>query len=150
MMDWKKNLTSMLLNSVEEAQSVQETSRQDQERINKFFSLVKEAFEEIKAEIEKYGRRVDIHLGKTTYAIDIYNGSKMEFTYAVKVRRYTPTVKGDYNFYGANRFDPKDCAQRYNFTKIHTIDKERIIQDFMTAYQKQIRAKPSQARLTIY
>jgi len=31
-----------------------------------------------------------------------------------------------------------DSVQRYNFAKVHTIDKQRIIQNFMHSYEKQL------------
>ena len=137
-MEWKQNLNNMLSNAVRKGQSIQATERRDQTQINEFFSLIIEAFEEIKVEVEKHGRRVEINSGKYACPIDIYYGNRLEFNYAVKVLKYVRTAKGDYSFYSANSFDPKNNVQRYNLATIHKIDKERIIRDFMRSYQKHL------------
>lgn len=138
-MDWKNELNNILLNAAGEKKSGQSVRRHDQEQIDWFYSQVKEAFDDIKAETEKHGRQVEIHAGTAAHAIDIYHSGRLEFTYAIKVRRYAPTAMGGYNFYRANSFDAEDSVQRYNFAAIEKIDKPRIIRDFMRSYSKHLQ-----------
>ncbi len=138
-MNWKESLKDMLHSTTSGHQVVADSQESRRKQVNKFFSLLQAAFEEIKGEIEKHGRRVDIMIGKYACAIEIYDGNRLEFNYAVKVLRYAAATDGQHGFYDTTSYSTKYSVQRYKFAEIHKIDEQRIIRDFMRSYEKQLK-----------
>ncbi len=137
MSNWKANLRSVLLNRepVPCLGPAQETH--ERRTVSRFFSVVRKAFGELKAEIETTDRSVEIHVGRYAHAIETFHEGRLEFSYAVKVRLGSaPNV---YQRFRDSSFDAQNSVRRYAYADIHKIGERRVIVDFMRAYRKWLK-----------
>ncbi len=135
--NWKSNLRRLLSNHepVPCLGPAQETH--ERKTVSRFSSVVRKAFEALKAEIETTGRSVEILVGQYAHAIETFHEGRLEFSYAVKVRLGSaPNV---YQRFGDSSFDAQNSVRRYAFADLHKIGERRVIVDFMRAYRKWLK-----------
>ena len=90
MRDWKKILASFLEKQKEEKGEKEEKRSQEKSRVEKFYStIVNPAFEELKSELRKYGREVEVYTERKDFASIIvqFEGDE-ELDYSIEVMLY--------------------------------------------------------------
>lgn len=138
MTNWKSNLNHLLTTIEQEALASQQKQDEELRKTRDFYALVAGAFDEIKLEVEKTGRRVDVRCDQYACALQIYVSGRNEFSYTVKVYSsdFTPSRR---NRNPLAPSDERENGTRYTFTEIHRIGKERIIADALRQYRRQVK-----------
>ncbi len=136
---WKEDLHNSFRKAVERRQREQDDKEQMRLKmepvIEDFYeSKVKTAFEELKIELEKYGKKVQLHMvGTDAHGIEVQNSnSEEEFSYSIRAEI---TLKG-MHIYPEIAFRDKDWKRykitgKRNFSNVSKVTKEDIAQDFV-------------------
>jgi hypothetical protein len=142
MSNWKSDLASFFNDKEQEIKMEEEKMTDTKIEVAKFYSaVVVPAFEELKAELEKYQREVRISSSTESASIIVSYKGETEFDYSIKVRIHP----GKAFPYPETRFrDPSDgknyLAEGFlgrgiqNYTTSQ-IDKDEIIQNFLSDYK---------------
>jgi len=90
MKDWKKILASFFEKQKEEKEEKAEKHSQEKLRVENFYAtIVNPAFEELKSELKKHGREVEIYTKRRDFAsIIVQFESEEEFDYSIEVMLY--------------------------------------------------------------
>ena len=132
---WKLNLSNILRSGDKSRSSTQSRENREREAAENFFSLVRKVFSELKVALEDGGRRVDIHVGRQAYVIDVSRDNRTEFSYAVKLRASARSPSRIYKGLGRNSSSSCERVQTYSATRSDDITEKRLIRDFLSAYQ---------------
>jgi hypothetical protein len=88
--NWKKNLASFFKKQKEEKEEKEEKHSHEKSRVEKFYStIVNPAFEELKSELKKHGRAVEVYTERRDFASIIvqFEGDE-ELDYSIEVMLY--------------------------------------------------------------
>ena len=87
---WKKNLANFFKKQKEEKEEKEEKHSHEKSRVEKFYStIVKPAFEELKSELKKHGRAVEVYTERRDFAsIIVQFESEEELDYSIEVMLY--------------------------------------------------------------
>jgi hypothetical protein len=145
MEDWKKDLKDLFESKKEKKQEFVEQIGQQKQRVEIFYSsIVGPAFEELKTELEKHGRKVTVSKGKEHASINVSLEGMDEYQLNINVRIY-PTVVHPYPtdiFVDKNgkRYKGegflRSGSQDYD---ISDISKEEVIKYFLYHYKDHIK-----------
>jgi hypothetical protein len=145
MSDWKSELANSFSKKEQINKVNEEKIKAIQGEVAKYYSeVVVPAFEELKAELEKYQRKVKVSSGIDFATIEVKNKRELELIYSLKVRilpdgaiPYSETRFRDksknksYRAEGKLRYGSKD----YDLSQI---TKDEIIEHFLSHYKRQI------------
>ncbi|GAH45528.1 unnamed protein product, partial [marine sediment metagenome] len=142
MKDWKKDLSDIFNKIEEEKQDKEKRIKEKKSEVESFYLLkVTLAFEELKTELEKHGRRVEVYSTEEYASITVEFKGIEECSYAIKVRvspdrafpyrEHRYTNKKDGKVYESTHGFIRGGSQGYN---ISDISKEEIRQDFLFLY----------------
>ena len=136
---WKDDLKSFF-----EAQKIDKKQEGKKDAIKsdieKFYSSkVKPAFRELKKELEKYGRDVQVAVGESYGAIEVSYQGRLELNYQVKVRKIYPYPETHYQDRSGNGIWAEG-AFRLGIQKfdVYGLSKEEILQNFMREYKSRL------------
>ena len=136
---WKEDFHNSFRKAVEKRQREQDDKEQMRLKmepvIEDFYaSKVKPAFEELKIELEKYGKKVQLHMVNIdAQGIEVQNlDSEEEFNYSIHAEI---TLKG-IHIYPVIAFRDKDWKRyktkgKRDFSNVSKVTKEDIAQDFV-------------------
>lgn len=112
-----------------------------------YTSKVIPAFEELKTELEKKGREVNLDANKESTSIEVKFEGEEEFHYAIKVRIYPDHAVP----YPEIHYTDRNSGRRYSSKgsmrsgtqnyDISDISKEEIIQHFLEKYKSHLKYK---------
>lgn len=90
MKDWKKILASFFETQKEQKGEKEEKRSREKLRVEKFYStIVNPAFEELKSELKKHGRKVDVYTQRRDFAsIIVQFEGEEELDYSIEVVLY--------------------------------------------------------------
>jgi len=142
MKDWKKDLNNFFNKTEEKEQDKEKRIKEKKSEVESFYSLkVIPIFEELKIELEKHGRRVEVYSTEGHASITVEFEGIEECSYAIKVRvspdrafpypEYSHTNKKDGKMYKSTHIFIRDGSQDYN---ISDISKEEIRKHFLFVY----------------
>lgn len=142
MKDWKKDLSDIFNKIGEEKQDKEKRIKEKKSEVESFYSLkVSPTFEELKTELEKHGRRVEVYSTEEYASITVEFEGIEECSYAIKVRvspdsafpytEYRYTNKKDGKVYESTQGFIRGGSQDYN---ISDISKEEIREHFLFVY----------------
>jgi len=150
MENWKKKLENLFKTRQQQEEDQKQKRKEDDTRIKAkkdesisfIFNTVIVAFNELKAELEKYNMTVSIEQGDVSAGMTIRPGQvrqmvsaeKQEFQYGICVS-YGPTSATP--VVTCSSVDRHNIKQNGQVLNIADISKEDIIQDFIEAYKKQ-------------
>lgn len=88
--NWKKILANFFEKQKEEKEEKEEKHSHEKLRIEKFYStIVNPAFEELRSELKKHGREVDVYTERRDFAsIIVQFEGEEEFDYSIEVMLY--------------------------------------------------------------
>ena len=88
--NWKKKLANFFEKQKEEKEGKEEKHSHEKSRVEKFYStIVKPAFEELKSELKKHGRAVEVYTERRDFAsIIVQFESEEELDYSIEVMLY--------------------------------------------------------------
>jgi hypothetical protein len=141
MNDWQDDLKSFF-----KAQKADSDQRRKDDEINsqvkKFYtSKVKPAFKELKKELERYGRDVQIAVGDRFATIEVNFEGRLELNYQVKVNQVCPYPEMYYQDESGNRIWTegafKEGVQKYS---VSDLPREEIIKNFLREYKSRLWA----------
>ncbi len=139
MANWREDLRRTFENKdVQKKKRKSETELWERKVQDFFLSTVSVAFEELKTELEKYGREVSVRCLKNYASIEVRLGDIRELLYSLRVESYDrPLVIVD-----AHSTD-KNTEKGYVTTSFigpdySIISKEQIIQGFLDTYEREI------------
>lgn len=141
MSDWKSDMEGFFHEKQKKSQVDEDKLKETKSDVVKFFSaVVIPAFEEIKAELEKYQRESNVFGGTDSASIVISYKGYTEFTYSIKV--YPGTVFPHSEMHFRNPSEVKTYRAEgilrtglQDYT-IAQITKEEIIKQFLSDYKK--------------
>lgn len=91
MADWKGDLDDFFKNEEQKAKMIEESSKEAAAMIETFIStVVKPAFDELKAQFEKNGKEVNVSVGRDSASIVIDPNKYEKFDYRIKARGSMP------------------------------------------------------------
>jgi len=142
MKDWKKDLNNFFNKTEEKEQDKEKRIKEKKSEVESFYSLkVIPIFEELKIELEKHGRRVEVYSTEGYASITVEFEGIEECSYAIKVRvspdcafpypEYSYTNKKDGKVYESTQGFIRGGSQDYN---ISDISKEEIREHFLFIY----------------
>jgi hypothetical protein len=145
MSEWKSDLAS-LFSEKEENKNNEEKLKITRAGVTKFYSeVVIPAFEELKIELEKYHREVKLYTGEVYASIIVGHQGETEANYSIRVRiipgrafPFPETIfiePSDGKSYRVEGF-LRTGSQDYDITQIN---KDEIIQDFLSNYKMHLR-----------
>jgi hypothetical protein len=143
MRDWKKILASFLEKQKEEKGEKEEKRSQEKSRVEKFYStIVNPAFEELKSELRKYGREVEVYTERKDFASIIvqFEGDE-ELDYSIEVMLYPglafPRPVVHYTEWASSRRLRVEGLFRKGIQgyDISDITKDEIIENFLNEYK---------------
>ncbi|MGB8951682.1 MAG: hypothetical protein WCC06_03330 [Candidatus Aminicenantales bacterium] len=149
MKNWKKILAAYFIKQKEERGEKDEKFSQNKLRVEKFYStIVNPAFEELKSELTKYGREVDVYTERKDYAsIIVHFEGEEEFDYSIEMMispgRIFPRPVIHYTEWASSRRLRTEGSLRTDIQDydISDIKKEEIIEHFLNEYKNYIEVK---------
>ena len=146
MKDWKKILASFFEKQDVEKGEKQERRSQEKLRVEEFYAtIVNPAFEELKSELKKHGREVNVYTQRTDYASIIvqFEGAE-ELDYSIEVMLYPglafPRPVVHFTEWASSRRLRVEGLLRKGVQNydISDITKEEIIEHFLDEYKNYI------------
>ena len=143
MKNWKKILASFFEEKEEEKGKKEKKQSHEKLRVEKFYStIVNPAFEELKSELKKYGREVDVYTERTDFASIIlqFEGDE-ELDYSIEVMLYPglafPRPVIHYTEWASSRRLRVEGIFRIGIQNydISDITKDEIIEHFLNEYK---------------
>jgi hypothetical protein len=146
MADWKSDLDSFFSKKEKRAEITKENVSKADAEIESFFSsTVIPAFEEMKLELEKHQRVVNISSGGGSASIEVSFEGNSELRYSIKTRIHSD---GSIFLYPETRFRDKSDGKKYvaegylrsgsqNYV-MKQITKDEIINHFLSEYKLQV------------
>ena len=142
MEDWKKDLNELFNKKEIKEQQNEEKMRKVELEVKRFYSsIVNSAFQEIKSELEKHDRKVEVYIGKKYASITVKFQRIEELIYSVKVYM-SPRGASPYpeiKFIDAKDKKRSSAIGQYGISSndydITNITKEIIIKDFLRQYK---------------
>jgi hypothetical protein len=147
--NWKNILAGYFIKQKEERGEKAEKLSQNKLRVEKFYStVVYPAFEELKSELRKYGREVDVYTERKDYAsIIVHFEGEEEFDYSIEMMispgRVYPRPVIHYTEWASSRRLRTEGSLRIGIQDydISNIKKEEIIEHFLSEYKNYIEVK---------
>jgi hypothetical protein len=139
MENWKDDLKSFFEGQKFD-KSQKEKDAEIKSQVKKFYSSkVQPAFKNLKKELERYGREVDIAVSDNFAAIEVNFRGRLEMSYQIKVRQVFPYPEMHYQDSSGNGIWAegafREGVQKYS---ISDIPKEEIIQNFLREYKSRL------------
>ena len=143
MKNWKKILASFFEEKEEKKGKKEKKQSHEKLRVEKFYStIVNPAFEELKSELKKYGREVDVYTERTDFASIIlqFEGDE-ELDYSIEVMLYPglafPRPVIHYTEWASSRRLRVEGIFRIGIQNydISDITKDEIIEHFLNEYK---------------
>jgi len=146
MKDWKKTLTRFIEKQKEEQEIKEIKHSQEKVRVEKFYStIVNPAFEELKSELKKHAREVEVYTERRDFASIIVNfEGEEELDYSIEVMlspvRVFPRPVIHYTEWASSRRLRIEGLLRKGVQDydISDISKEEIIEHFLNEYKNYI------------
>lgn len=143
MKDWKKILASFFEKQKKEKEGKEGKRNQEKLRVEKFYAtIVNPAFEELKSELKKYGREVDVYTERRDFAsIIVYFEGEEELDYSIEVILYPglafPRPVIHYTEWASSRRLRAEVFLRKGIQDydISDITKEEVIEHFLNEYK---------------
>jgi hypothetical protein len=143
MKDWKKILATILKNQKEDRREKETKRSHEKLRVEKFYSkIVNPAFKELKSELIRHGRDVEVYIERRDFASIIVNfEAEEELDYSIEVIispvRIFPRPVVHYTEWASSRRlrvegSLRKGVQTYD---ISDITKEEIIEHFLNEYK---------------
>jgi hypothetical protein len=141
--NWKKNLASFFKKQKEEKEEKEEKHSHEKSRVEKFYStIVNPAFEELKSELKKHGREVEVYTERRDFAsIIVQFESEEELDYSIEVMLSPglafPRPVIHYTEWASSRRLRVEGLFRTGIQDydISAITKEEIIEHFLNEYK---------------
>ncbi len=149
MKDWKKILAGFFEKQKKEKGGKEEKHSREKLRVEEFYAtIVNPAFEELKSELRKHGREVDIYTQRRDFAsIIVQFEGEEELDYSIEVMLYPglafPRPVVHYTEWASSRRLRAEgfLRQGIQVYDISDITKEEIIKHFLKEY-KNLSSKP--------
>ena len=144
MSDWKSDLDDLFTKKEKEVKSTEENVSKAEAEIKSFFSgIVVPAFEDVKPELEKHQREVNISSGSGSAGIEVIYKGNLELRYSINTKiRPDGSVFLYPEIHFRDRDDDKMCvADGYLRSEDYfmaQITKDKIINHFLKEYKLQI------------
>jgi hypothetical protein len=107
--DWKRDLDEFLKQDTEKRGSDADAIAMRKAETKEFLkSVVAPAFSDLKAELEKHGRKVTVHIGEDSANITIQNSDKEELDFSLRVK-ISPSIALPSTY---ERFDDRQSGKR--------------------------------------
>lgn len=145
MTEWKTRLHTIMQKHGGEEPFENEQARQTRQRIDSYLQgVVVPAFQQIKHEMYKYGRKavIDDTKDKDEVSIVVYKEGREEFSYTLRCRAYY-TRKFDFPMLKDDQEQPQrlqvEVSLRSGSQKkkdMEAFTQQRIIEDFLREYEK--------------
>ena len=143
MKDWKKMLASFFEKQKEEKEKKEKKHSHEKLRVEEFYStIVNPAFEELKSELKKHGREVDVFTERRDFAsIIVQFEGEEELDYSIEVMLYPglafPRPVTHYTEWASSRRLRVEGLLRTGIQDydISDITKEEIIEHFLKEYK---------------
>jgi hypothetical protein len=147
MKNWEKILATIFKKQKEEKGEKEEKRSHEKLRVEKFYStIVNPALEELKSELKKYGREVEVYTERRDYASIIVNfEGEEELDYSIEVMispgRIFPRPVIHYTEWASSRRLRAEGLLRKGIQDydISDITKEEIIEHFLDEYKNYIK-----------
>jgi len=141
--NWKKILANFFEKQKEEKKDKEVKHSHEKLRVEKFYStIVNPAFEELRSELKKYGREVDVYTERRDFAsIIVQFEGEEELDYSIEVMLYPnlafPRPVIHYTEWASSRRLRVEGLLRTGIQDydISDITKEEIIEHFLNAYK---------------
>lgn len=140
MADWKDDLNVFFKDKENLAKMNEEKSKDAAAMVETFIStVVKPAFEELKAEFEKNGKEVNVSVGQDAASIVIDPNKYERFDYRIRARGSMPYTEQRSKSEGQTyRWEEYLRSSNMGYTAAD-ITKDEIINHFIRAYQSNVR-----------
>jgi hypothetical protein len=143
MKNWKKILANFFEKQKEEKEEKEKKHSQQKLRVEKFYStIVNPAFEELKSELKKHGREVDVYTERRDFAsIIVQFEGEEELDYSIEVMLYPglvfPRPVIHYTEWASSRRLRVEGLLRTGIQDydISDIKKDEIIEHFLNEYK---------------
>lgn len=143
MKNWKKMLASFFEIQKEEKEKKEKKHSHEKLRVEEFYStIVNNAFEELKSELKKHGREVDVYTERRDFAsIIVQFEGEEEFDYSIEVMLYPglafPRPVIHYTEWASSRRLRVEGLLRKGIQDydISDITKDEIIEHFLNEYK---------------
>lgn len=145
MTEWKSKLHAIMQRNGGEWESENEQARQTRERIDRYLqSVVVPAFQKIKHELYKYGRKavIDDTQDKDEVSILVFKNGKEEFAYTIRCRAYYkrsfsfPVLKDDEEQPQTLQVEVTLRSGSWRKKTMDSFTEDAIIEDFLHEYEK--------------
>ncbi len=140
MADWKDDLNDFFKNEEQKAKMSEEESKEATAMVETFIStIVKPAFEELKAQFEKNGKEVNVSVGQDSASIAIDPNKYEKFDYRISARGSMPYTEQRSKMEGQTyKWNEYLRNSNMGYTAAD-ITKEEVINHFISAYQTNAR-----------
>jgi hypothetical protein len=143
MKNWKKMLAGIFEKQKEEKEKKEKKHSQEKLRVEEFYStIVNPAFEELKSELKKYGREVNVYTERRDFAsIIVQFEGEEELDYSIEVMLYPglafPRPVIHYTEWASSRRLRVEGLLRKGIQDydIFDITKDEIIENFLNEYK---------------
>ncbi len=143
MKNWKKNLANFFEKQKEEKEEKEKKHSHEKLRVEKFYTtIVNPALEELKSELKKHGREVDVYTERRDFAsIIVQFESEEELDYSIEVMLYPglafPRPVIHYTEWASSRRLRVESLLRKGIQNydISDITKNEIIEHFLNEYK---------------
>jgi choline/glycine/proline betaine transport protein len=140
MADWKDDLNAFFNDKEQQAKMNEEKSKEAVAMVETFIStVVKPAFEELKAEFEKNGKEVNVSVGPDSASIVIDPNKYERFDYRIRARGSMPYTEQRSKTEGQTyRWEEYLRSSNMGYTAAD-ITKDEIISHFIRGYKSSAR-----------
>jgi hypothetical protein len=140
MVDWKHDLNDFFKDEEQKGKMSEEKSKEAAAMVETFIStIVKSAFEELKAQFEKNGRKVNVSVGQDSASIVIDPDKYEKFDYRIRARGSMPYTEQRFKMEGQT-YKAEDYLRNSNMGYTAAdITKEEVINHLISAYKAHAR-----------
>lgn len=140
MADWQKDVDDLFEAETQKSKLREEEEKKTKAEVERFYStVVKPAFEEVKAKLEEHGKKVDVSVGHDYASIVVDRNDYKKYEYRIRVRGSSPYTEQVYNLEGQRHRAVgwlRDSSGGYS---VVDITKEEIINDFLKDYRNHVQ-----------
>lgn len=142
MTDWQKDMNDLFESDEQKSKRREEQEKKVKMEVERSYStVVKPAFEEVKAKLEEHGKEVDVSVGRDYASIVVDRNDYKKYEYRIRVRGSFPYTKQIYNSEGQRHRAEgwlRDSSSGYSVTDIA---KEEIINNFLKDYRRHVQSR---------
>jgi hypothetical protein len=142
MANWQKDVDELFESEAQKSKLREEEEKKTKAEVERFYStVVKPAFEEVKAKLEEHGKQVDVSVGQDYASIVVDRNDYNKYEYRIKVIGAFPQTEQVYNSEGQRHRGVgrlRDSSSGYSVTDI---TKEEIINDLLKEYRRHVQRR---------